>query len=95
MRATRSGGLPDSNRRQFVIDFSLQPLREIEGLTLDVGASAGSIADQSIAAVPDQDLLRAAFKLDPADAGLIELRAVLRAGDRKMSETWLYRWTAT
>ncbi|MEZ5936522.1 MAG: glucan biosynthesis protein G [Alphaproteobacteria bacterium] len=95
VRATRSGGVPDSSRRQFVIDFTLAPLREVGGLTLDVGASAGSIADQSLTPVPEQDLLRAAFRLDPGDEELIELRAVLRAGDRKMSETWLYRWAAT
>ena len=39
--------------------------------------------------------LRASFEVDPKDADLIELRLRVMRGDQPVSETWLYRWTAT
>jgi len=39
--------------------------------------------------------LRASFEIDPNDADLIELRLRVMRGDIPVSETWLYRWTAS
>jgi glucans biosynthesis protein len=33
--------------------------------------------------------------MDPNDADLIELRLRVMRGDTPITETWLYRWTAT
>jgi periplasmic glucans biosynthesis protein len=39
--------------------------------------------------------LRASFELTPGEATVAELRLRLMKGDRPVSETWLYRWTAS
>ena len=39
--------------------------------------------------------VRASFELDPSDADLAELRLRLMRADKPVSETWLYRWTAS
>jgi glucans biosynthesis protein len=38
--------------------------------------------------------LRASFEIDPGDAETIELRLRVLRGDKPVTETWLYRWTA-
>jgi glucans biosynthesis protein len=93
VRATRSGMADDGERRQFIIDFDLGPLHDVQGITLDVSSSAGTITDQQLMPVPERALMRVGFVLAPEDQGLIELRAQLRSGDQRLSETWLYRWT--
>lgn len=93
VRATRAGLAADGSRRLFVIDFDLGPVQDEERLMLDVSSSAGSITAQRLRPVPGGQLMRASFELAPDEQTLIELRAVLRAGDRRLSETWLYRWT--
>lgn len=95
VRSTRAGQAADSNRRLFVIDFDLGPVQDEEGVLLDVTSSAGMVTAQQLRAVPERRLMRASFELEPEDQTLIELRAVLQAGDRRLSETWLYRWTPT
>lgn len=91
--ATRAGDVTDSERRRFVVDFDLGPLQDVEGIELNVTSSAGKITDQHLRPVPEHNLMRSSFELAPEDQTLIELRLELRAGDRKLSETWLYRWT--
>lgn len=93
--ATRSGWIADNERREFVVDFDLAPLQGVEGIVLDVTSNAGKIAKPRVRSMPDLNLMRASFELAPEDETLIELRAVLSAGDRRLSETWLYRWTPT
>jgi len=39
--------------------------------------------------------LRASFEIDPNNADLIELRLRIMRADQPVSETWLYRWTAS
>jgi glucans biosynthesis protein len=34
-----------------------------------------------------------AFELDPGNENACEMRLLLEAGGRPLSETWLYRWT--
>jgi glucans biosynthesis protein len=60
----------------------------------EVTASAGTISDINIEANPLNGGWRLTFKLDPGNAGLIELRAVLKMEDGRPMETWVYRWTA-
>lgn len=92
--ATRSGPSFDGRRRLFVVDFRGAG-RNIEGLRIDVGASAGKVSNPVLQPNPLTKGIRASFELDPADAPVVELRMRVVRGERPVTETWLYRWTAT
>lgn len=92
---TRSGPSFDGKRRLFVIDFEGAG-KSIEGLRIDAGASAGKMSNINLQ--PNGAMrggLRASFELAPADATVAELRLRVLKGDRPVTETWLYRWTAS
>ena len=67
----------------------------IEGLRMDVGASAGKLSNPVLQPNPLTKGVRASFELDPADADVVELRLRLMRADKPVTETWLYRWTAS
>jgi glucans biosynthesis protein len=90
--ATRSGSSLDGKRRVFILDFTGAG-EKIDGLRLDLSASAGRIASSSLVANYAIHGLRVGFELDPTDAPLVELRLRIMKGDVPVSETWLYRWT--
>jgi len=92
--ATRSGASLDGKRRVFILDI-VGAGEEIDGLHLDLGASAGRISNATLASNSSIHGLRAGFEIDPNDAGLIELRMRVMRGNRPATETWLYRWTGT
>ena len=58
-----------------------------------IDASAGAVSAPIVQTNPDIDGLRVSFSFDPKGAGSSELRLVLQADDKPISETWLYRWT--
>lgn len=91
--ATRSGASLDGKRRVFLLDF-VGAGEKVDGLHLDLGASAGRISNATLMSNSALHGLRASFELDPRDADLIELRLRIMRGDRPISETWLYRWTS-
>jgi glucans biosynthesis protein len=62
--------------------------------TLDLSASSGEIRNPVVEANPQTGGWRLHFQLVPGAARLVELRAMLKLGDRPLTETWLYRWTA-
>ena len=37
--------------------------------------------------------LRLRFDLDPEGADAVEMRLELRSGERRIAETWVYRWS--
>jgi glucans biosynthesis protein len=39
--------------------------------------------------------VRASFEIDPNGADLIEMRLRVMRGNKPITETWLYRWTAS
>lgn len=92
--ATRTGPTLDGKRRIFVVDFAGAG-RGIEGLTLDAGASAGKLHNLTLQPNPLTKGVRASFELDPAGSSLVELRMRLLRANRPITETWLYRWTAS
>ena len=92
--ATRSGPTYDGKRRIFVVDFAGAG-RTIEGLKMDVGASTGKLTNLVLQPNPLTKGVRASFELDPAGANLVELRLRLLRANRPITETWLYRWTAS
>lgn len=92
--ATRTGPTIDGKRRIFVVDFAGAG-RTIEGLKLDVGASSGKLSHLVMQPNPLTKGVRASFELDPAGSNLVELRLRLLRANRPITETWLYRWTAS
>jgi periplasmic glucans biosynthesis protein len=92
--ATRSGASIDGKRRVFLLDF-IGAGEKVDGLRLDLTASAGRISNAVVMSNGALHGLRASFELDPRDAELIELRLRIMRSDRPVTETWLYRWTAS
>ncbi len=92
--ATRSGASIDGKRRVFILDF-VGAGDKIDGLRLDLSASAGKISNATLMSNVAIHGLRASFEIDPDDAGLSELRLRIMRGDKPITETWLYRWTST
>jgi glucans biosynthesis protein len=92
--ATRAGASVDGKRRVFILDF-VGAGEKIDGLRLDLAASTGKISNATL--IPNRSMhgLRASFEIDPNDADIIELRMRILRGDKPVTETWLYRWTAT
>jgi len=90
--ATRSGASLDGKRRVFLLDF-VGAGEKVDGLRLDLTASAGKISNATLMSNVAMHGLRASFELDPNGADLIELRLRIMRGDRPVTETWLYRWT--
>ena len=81
-------------RTQQIADVLADPERT-KGMTPTLTASAGSITFMRTFAVPERKAFRVLFELDPQWAPSSELRLVLEAGGKRISETWLYRWTPT
>jgi glucans biosynthesis protein len=92
--ATRSGASIDRKRRVFLLDI-VGAGEKLDGLRLDLSASAGAISSSSLVSNGELHGLRASFEIDPKDAELIEMRLRVMRGDTPVTETWLYRWTST
>jgi glucans biosynthesis protein len=92
--ATRSGASLDGKHRVFILDF-VGAGERIDGLRLDLSASSGRISNASLTSNASVHGLRASFEIDPQATDLIELRLRVMRGERPVTETWLYRWTAT
>ncbi len=90
--ATRSGASLDGKRRVFILDI-VGAGEKTNGLTVDVSASAGKVANVALTSNTAMHGLRASFDIDPNNADLIEMRLRIMRGDQPVSETWLYRWT--
>ena len=91
--ATRSGASLDGKRRVFLLDF-VGAGEKIDGLRLDLAASAGKISNATLMSNNALHGLRASFEIDPNNAALIEMRLRVMRGDQPVTETWLYRWTS-
>ena len=90
---TRIGQGAQAQTRHFVIDFA-GTLPSPDKVKLEVSASAGKILSQSVIGNDIRGGLRVVFELDTKTIQLSELRASLTDGTKRISETWLYRWTA-
>ena len=92
--STRSGASLDGKRRVFQIDFTGAG-EKIDGLHLDMGNSAGKVSNVMLVSNPNTHGIRASFELDPAGTELVELRLRVMRDNQPVTETWLYRWTAS
>jgi glucans biosynthesis protein len=59
----------------------------------DLNASPGSITAVRTFTSADKKSCRILFELDPGSEAFSELRLVMEAAGKPVSETWLYRWT--
>jgi glucans biosynthesis protein len=92
--STRSGASLDRKRRVFLLDI-VGAGEKLDGLRLDLSASAGAISSSALVSNSELHGLRASFEIDPKDAEVIEMRLRVMRGDTPVSETWLYRWTSS
>jgi glucans biosynthesis protein len=91
-RTGRGGG----RRRHFLIEFTdamfgSETPPDVRPL---VSAPPGTIHNLRLLFNAGRKSARVHFDLEPGGETGIELRLQLLAGDRPVSETWLYRWTA-
>ncbi len=91
--ATRSGqALQNQSQRSFVVDFRGRgPVPQ--DLKAEVWSSGGTVLNSRGLTLPQSDIYRASFELDPGREDIVELRLVLTSKGKPWAETWLYRWT--
>lgn len=93
--ATSVGRGGAGRRRRFAVDFVGEGLNGAAppDLRPSLTASTGTILGLKAWPYPDRKAMRVGFELDPGNENASELRLVLEAGGKPLSETWLYRWT--
>ncbi len=92
----RQGRGTQARRRRFVIDLNGDILADAAlaaSLKPVISATPGTLHNIRLLPYPERKGARLSFELEPAGDAISELRLVLDAGGRAVSETWLYRWT--
>ncbi|MDP9095839.1 MAG: glucan biosynthesis protein G [Pseudomonadota bacterium] len=95
--AFRAGVGTTQGARLFVLDLAGETLKTLPDDAkprVDLSADKGKVENVVAIAAPELGGWRISFELLPGGADTIELRLVLMNGDVRLSETWLYRWTA-
>ncbi|MEO1467747.1 MAG: glucan biosynthesis protein [Pseudomonadota bacterium] len=94
--ASRSGSAVTARgRRRMVVDFDLDRDRAgMAAVTPRLETTAASAGPVTLIDLPEGTGCRAAFGIDPAEAGQLEFRLTLDGPDGPLSETWLSRWSA-
>jgi periplasmic glucans biosynthesis protein len=93
---SRSGRGSSPKRRRFMVEFTGENLRlpqNAEAMKPNLTASPGSLTALGTFTSADKKSCRILFELDPGNKAFSELRLVLEAAGKPISETWLYRWT--
>jgi glucans biosynthesis protein len=93
--AKTSIGAGRGGTRLFVVEATGAALAAADpkALKATVTASKGAIRNLVLQPNPETGGMRISFELDTKNEALIELRGQLKAQDKPISETWLYRWT--
>ena len=93
--STRVGRGSVGRRRRFSVDFTGEALgaKPAPELRPALSTSPGSIQGMKTWSYPERKILRVAFELDPGNENACEMRLLLEAAGKPLSETWLYRWT--
>ena len=76
-----------------VVDYSGEGQVRASAVQVVAQANPGSIHDAEILENPEIKGLRLKFDLDPEGSDVVELRLELRSGERRIAETWVYRWS--
>jgi glucans biosynthesis protein len=83
-------------RHRFIVEFTGDMLAEpakAEDVKPNLSASPGTINAVRVYASTDRTIYRVSFELDSGADAYSEMRLVLEAAGRPLSETWIYRWT--
>ncbi len=88
-------GAGPNERRRFVVDFAGhgEPVVRASAVQLVAQSSPGVMHDPEISENAEINGLRLRFDLDPEGADAVEMRLELRSGERRIAETWVYRWS--
>lgn len=97
-KAAGSGEEVLPGTRRFLIDFAgndlayyaLDPAR----VTIDASVSKGQVVRTFLAKNPKIDGFRAGIDVAVPLGETVDIRAFLRAGERALTETWIYPWKA-
>lgn len=90
-RASGTGLNLEQDSRLFVIEFQGGNLTG--DIVAEVTSSQGKISNVVVQPNPKTGGLRLSFDIDLGDIDMCELRAQLKRGNERVSESWLYRWT--
>ncbi|MCI0467302.1 MAG: glucan biosynthesis protein D [Beijerinckiaceae bacterium] len=93
---SRSGRGSSPKRRRFVVEFAGEVLsipHNAASMRPNLTLSQGSIILLRAFTLADKKSCRILFELDFASHDYAEMRLVLEAAGKPISETWLYRWT--
>lgn len=94
--STRVGRGRTATARRFAVDFTgdmLRPAQTAAELKAMLSSATGVVSNLRLWPYPERKLYRVGFELEPGNETACELRLVLEAGGKPLSETWLYRWT--
>ena len=83
-------------RHRFAVEFisdAFADVTQANAAKAIVEAAPGQISNVRVFPYPDRRSVRVLFDLDNGSDVYSELRLRLRAEDKPVSETWLYRWT--
>ncbi|MEQ9506376.1 MAG: glucan biosynthesis protein G [Hyphomonas sp.] len=89
---TFAGLRPGSSQPMFIVDYEDIPAALLEGAKAEVSASSGEVQNVTLRYNPETGKVRLSFDLDPQNADVAELRALITRGGKPITETWLYRW---
>jgi glucans biosynthesis protein len=93
---TSRSGRGSGKRRRFLVNFEGDILANAErtaGLKPTLTAGGGTITQVRAYPSDNNKSVRVLFEIDPGSDQSSELRLVLEAQGKAVSETWLYRWT--
>jgi glucans biosynthesis protein len=92
---TRTGRGSAGRRRRFSVDFAGDLLGDnVPGdLKPALTVAPGAIQNVRLWPYPERKIARVTFGLDPGNENACEMRLILEAAGKPISETWLYRWT--
>ncbi len=88
---TMVGPGPDGSR---VFELDIAPFKPGATPRLDVTSDKGELRNLTLAPLPGDAGWRIGFEMAPGREAVVELHGRLMAGDRPLTETWLYRWTS-
>jgi glucans biosynthesis protein len=87
------GAAPNARRRRFLIEFTGDMLADAPEISARAHASNAQIANVRCVHVRQQKAARVTFDVEAGADPNVELRLILEAAGKQISETWLYRWT--
>jgi periplasmic glucans biosynthesis protein len=93
---SRSGRGTSPKRRRFIVEFAGDTLgipQNAAAMKPNLTLSQGAVTLLRTYTGPNQKTCRVMFELDISNQDYAEMRLVLEAAGRPVSETWLYRWT--